>query len=107
MTAHIAQSAEHFLGKEEVTGSSPVVGSMRHRRTGRSGLVGSDGGVAQRLEHTVHTRGVTGSNPVTATKAVRAVRLDGVGFKKYVCWQSDPVDGSRSAQHGRHRREVS
>jgi hypothetical protein len=25
--AHIAQSAEHFLGKEEVTGSSPVVGS--------------------------------------------------------------------------------
>ena len=26
--AHIAQSVEHFLGKEEVTGSSPVVGSM-------------------------------------------------------------------------------
>ena len=26
--AHIAQSAEHFLGKEEVTGSSPVVGSI-------------------------------------------------------------------------------
>ncbi len=25
--AHIAQSAEHFLGKEEVTGSSPVMGS--------------------------------------------------------------------------------
>jgi hypothetical protein len=25
--AHIAQSAEHFLGKEEVTGSIPVVGS--------------------------------------------------------------------------------
>ena len=25
--AHIAQSVEHFLGKEEVTGSSPVVGS--------------------------------------------------------------------------------
>ena len=24
--AHIAQSVEHFLGKEEVTGSSPVVG---------------------------------------------------------------------------------
>ena len=32
-TAHIAQSAEHFLGKEEVTGSSPVVGSMtNHQR---------------------------------------------------------------------------
>jgi hypothetical protein len=25
--AHVAQSAEHFLGKEEVTGSTPVVGS--------------------------------------------------------------------------------
>ena len=25
--AHIAQTVEHFLGKEEVTGSSPVVGS--------------------------------------------------------------------------------
>jgi hypothetical protein len=24
--AHIAQSVEHFLGKEEVTGSNPVVG---------------------------------------------------------------------------------
>jgi hypothetical protein len=26
-TAHIAQSVEHFLGKEEVTGSNPVMGS--------------------------------------------------------------------------------
>ena len=26
--AHIAQSVELFLGKEEVTGSSPVVGSI-------------------------------------------------------------------------------
>ncbi len=26
LPAHIAQSVEHFLGKEEVTGSSPVVG---------------------------------------------------------------------------------
>ncbi len=26
--AHVAQSAEHFLGKEEVTGSSPVMGSI-------------------------------------------------------------------------------
>ena len=25
--AHVAQSAEHFLGKEEVTGSNPVMGS--------------------------------------------------------------------------------
>ena len=26
--AHVAQVAEHFLGKEEVTGSNPVVGSV-------------------------------------------------------------------------------
>ena len=26
--AHIAQEVEHFLGKEEVTGSTPVMGSM-------------------------------------------------------------------------------
>ena len=27
LIAHVAQQVEHFLGKEEVTGSSPVVGS--------------------------------------------------------------------------------
>ena len=27
-SAHIAQSAEHFLGKEEVTGSIPIMGSI-------------------------------------------------------------------------------
>ena len=26
--AHIAQAVEHFLGKEEVIGSSPIVGSI-------------------------------------------------------------------------------
>ena len=26
--AHVAQSVEHFLGKEEVTGSNPVMGSI-------------------------------------------------------------------------------
>jgi hypothetical protein len=26
MSAHVAQQVEHFLGKEEVTGSIPVVG---------------------------------------------------------------------------------
>ena len=30
--AHIAQSVEHFLGKEEVTGSNPVVGSIQGYR---------------------------------------------------------------------------
>ena len=29
VAAHIAQSVEHFLGKEEVTGSNPVMGSLR------------------------------------------------------------------------------
>ena len=29
--AHVAQSVEHLLGKEEVTGSSPVVGSRLDR----------------------------------------------------------------------------
>jgi hypothetical protein len=29
--AHVAQAAEHFLGKEEVTGSNPVVGSPGHK----------------------------------------------------------------------------
>ena len=27
--AHIAQEVEHFLGKEEVTGSNPVMSSIR------------------------------------------------------------------------------
>jgi hypothetical protein len=27
VSAHIAQSVEHFLGKEEVTGSNPVMSS--------------------------------------------------------------------------------
>ena len=29
--AHIAQSVEHFLGKEEVTGSNPVM-SSKHKK---------------------------------------------------------------------------
>ena len=35
--AHIAQSVEHFLGKEEVTGSIPVVGSTGSALLHRSG----------------------------------------------------------------------
>ena len=42
--AHIAQSVEHFLGKEEVTGSSPVVGS---RLSPRRSSDRRHGGVAQ------------------------------------------------------------
>jgi len=38
--AHIAQTVEHFLGKEEVTGSSPVVGSSNRRDREASGAVG-------------------------------------------------------------------
>jgi hypothetical protein len=32
--AHIAQSVEHFLGKEEVTGSNPVMSSSTARCSG-------------------------------------------------------------------------
>ena len=32
LVAHIAQSAEHILGKDEVTGSIPVVSSFRSPR---------------------------------------------------------------------------
>ena len=31
LIAHVAQSAEHFLGKEEVTGSIPVMGFEKGR----------------------------------------------------------------------------
>ena len=31
VNAHVAQLVEHFLGKEEVTGSNPVVGSRVSR----------------------------------------------------------------------------
>jgi hypothetical protein len=30
--AHVAQSVEHILGKDEVTGSTPVVGSFLCRK---------------------------------------------------------------------------
>ncbi len=42
--AHIAQSAEHFLGKEEVTGSIPVMGSRSSQQgyiVGRTHLRGA------------------------------------------------------------------
>jgi hypothetical protein len=39
LPAHIAQSVEHFLGKEEVTGSIPVVGSMGAGRLSRRATV--------------------------------------------------------------------
>ncbi len=34
--AHVAQQAEHFLGKEEVSGSNPDVGSTPPQGHGRS-----------------------------------------------------------------------
>ena len=44
--AHVAQSVEHVLGKDEVTGSIPVVGSrmMRATRKGaQAAVVGKEG----------------------------------------------------------------
>ena len=32
IAAHVAQSVEHILGKDEVTGSIPVVGFAKNRR---------------------------------------------------------------------------
>jgi hypothetical protein len=34
-TAHVAQLVEHVLGKDEVTGSIPVMGSRNELGTGR------------------------------------------------------------------------
>ena len=34
VSAHVAQSVEHILGKDEVTGSIPVMGSIRVMRYG-------------------------------------------------------------------------
>ena len=34
--AHVAQSVEHFLGKEEVTGSNPVVGFLNSAAESRA-----------------------------------------------------------------------
>ena len=55
-SAHVAQSVEHILGKDEVTGSSPVMGSpsgeamkaerqeneFNKRNAGRVGKAGAD-----------------------------------------------------------------
>ena len=56
--AHIAQSVEHFLGKEEVTGSNPVMSSNAVWRRGRdTGKVSQKahrkekGGRSQRTEY--------------------------------------------------------
>ena len=55
--AHIAQSVEHFLGKEEVTGSNPVMSSnavwRRRRDIGKVGQKAhrrEKGGRSQRTE---------------------------------------------------------
>ena len=37
--AHIAQAVEHFLGKEEVTGSNPVMSTIAMRDTGHPALI--------------------------------------------------------------------
>jgi hypothetical protein len=47
MIAHVAQSAEHFLGKEEVTGSIPVVG-FEFGRPEQTKPIGSHGGLEAR-----------------------------------------------------------
>ena len=64
--AHVAQSVEHFLGKEEVTGSNPVVGSIKRGPKGaHSAATQSPRGGAQRSRGKI--KGVTGSNPVVGS----------------------------------------
>ena len=52
----MAQSVEHFLGKEEVTGSSPVAGSIRNAL------------LAQLVEQGTLNPKVVGSKPIQGTK---------------------------------------
>jgi hypothetical protein len=41
--AHIAQSVEHFLGKEEVIGSNPIVSTKVRECSGVSGCMNKRG----------------------------------------------------------------
>lgn len=56
--AHIAQSVEHFLGKEEVTGSNPVMSSSFRARTSCPGPVmyGAKGRLVVRLHELAPVR---------------------------------------------------
>jgi hypothetical protein len=46
--AHVAQSVEHVLGKDEVTGSIPVVGSSCRKAVGDRQMVGGKKMVGRR-----------------------------------------------------------
>ena len=50
--AHIAQLAEHFLGKEEVLGSSPNVGSTSAASPGQRGIGTSSSMAKKKFERT-------------------------------------------------------
>ena len=63
--AQVAQLVEHFLGKEEVTGSTPVVG-LRHRS------------VAQLAEQRSPKPQVAGSSPVAPAKGVGPTTMQAV-----------------------------
>ena len=80
--AHVAQLAEHFLGKEEVSGSSPDVGSSIVEAPGRAVAVGGAraGGPERRpplpeLGAVVRVRRA-GRRPMAATPAAVPARLD-------------------------------
>ena len=66
--AHVAQLAEHVLGKDEVTGSIPVPGSSIEelRRPVRSSLVMSGGNSG--VESLPSKQMVAGSNPVPRSR---------------------------------------
>ena len=52
-TAHIAQSVEHFLGKEEVIGSIPIVSTRK-----RFGAIGLDPGKAGQVPFVQVSKGL-------------------------------------------------
>lgn len=74
--AHVAQLVEHILGKDEVTGSIPVVSPielLRYRRPGRGDIPSfgmcrlqlADAGVTQLVESQPSKLLVAGSSPVS------------------------------------------
>ena len=56
--AHIAQSVEHFLGKEEVIGSNPIVSTIYKERVATAGRAG--------LKNKLQTEELTITSPCRA-----------------------------------------
>ena len=71
--AHIAQSVEHFLGKEEVTGSNPVVGSRYGEQ--RPGAMSSTTGPGWRLSRSAEIESARRCRVLAGLKEIQIGRL--------------------------------